>query len=70
MFKPPPDDPVLAKKIFKMVSLGLPWHIIARELQTVIGRFKTSHRWALQNQPGEVGLSIVSGAVPGTFTRS
>jgi hypothetical protein len=36
----------------------------------VIGRFKTSHRWALQNQQGEEGLSIVSGAVPGTFTRS
>ncbi len=27
---------------------------------TVIGRFKTSHRWALQNQPGEMGLFIVS----------
>lgn len=34
------------------------WHVLA-----VIGRFKTSHGWALQNQPGDLGLFIVSEVV-------
>ena len=36
---------------------------LAAENVRVIGRFKTSHRWALQNQPGDLDRFIVSVAL-------